>query len=169
MEEENIPDFNSASVFIKGFQIVLVFFMVATVTLVLMQVFSRYVIEKNIKGVEELARLTLVWGCFLGSGYAALYNKHIVVDLIHDKTSARTSRILKIISIIVLIFVSGIMSVEGMAYVIKRWEYPDYSITLLFPRSLYYLPLPICGIIVFIHNIKELFLSLRGKKGVVES
>lgn len=164
------PDnsFSDASVPMKIFQIVLVLLLLATVVLVLMQVFARYVLQQNIKGVEELARLTLVWGGFLGAGYALLMNKHMKVDFIVLKMKPKSQTIMKALNDSVLLIVGLIMVKSGMDFVIKKWVYPDLSITLLFPRSLYYLPIPCLGIILVFNSLKEFFITIFRKREAAE-
>lgn len=142
---------------------VLVLLLSATVILILLQVFSRYVIQTNIKGVEELARLSIVWGSFLGVAYAALKNEHIRVDMIFNKTSDRGKKLLNITSCIILVISGTVMTFSGAEYVIRHWTYPDLSTSLLYPRSLYYLPVPICGLILALKSLAD-FVQLTVKR-----
>jgi len=138
--------------------------LVVTVLLVLVQIFSRYVIQQNVKGIEEVARLTLVWGCFIGAGYCVIHDKHINIDFIVTRFPPPLRKAVEVISILILLVVSGVMIGAGTAFVIKRWAFPDYSTSLLFPRSLYWLPVPVCGLIVFV-NAASRAVSFVGRGG----
>ncbi len=149
----------------KIFRAVLIILLVSTVVLVLIQVFSRYVVQKNVRGVEELARLTLVWGCFMGTAYAVLSKENITVDVL-DFKSPRVTAGITLLTIAVMIFVGSVMVGPGILYVRKYWVFPDYSTATLMPRSLFYLPVPVCGLFVLGKNLSDLVAFIkRGKTG----
>ncbi|GAB4364804.1 MAG: hypothetical protein Kow009_01540 [Spirochaetales bacterium] len=135
------------SVLMHGLEILMEALLLATLLLVLLQVFSRYVIQTSLKGLEELARLTLVWGAFLGAGYCSLNGRHIFVSILLEKLPPKGVKIIELLIQIVLLVVGIVMILAGTSFVVKKWVFPDYSTILLFPRSLYWLPVPLCGLI----------------------
>jgi TRAP-type C4-dicarboxylate transport system permease small subunit len=160
MKNEN----NQGNVFLRFFQIILVILLLATVVLTLAQVFSRYVIQQNARGVEELARLSVVWISFLGASYAYIFEELITVDILTTRISnKKVLKALRLGIIIIVILVSLIMMYNGMSYVLRYWVFPDLSTSLLLPRSLFFLPIPISGIILFFASIVKIVETLKNK------
>lgn len=145
-----------------AFQTVLAFLLLAIVVLALIQVFFRYVIERNAKGVEELARLAVVWLSFLGGGYACIREKLITVDFLRAKL--KNPKALKALDLFVLACMSVVgfmMMYHGMKYVVRYWTFPDLSTSLLFPRSLFFLPIPVSGTMILVKCICSIVGTLR--------
>jgi TRAP-type C4-dicarboxylate transport system permease small subunit len=147
-----------------AFQVVLAGLLVAIVVLALVQVFFRYIVEKNAKGVEELARLSVVWMSFLGGAYAYFNDKIITVDFLREKIkSAKVLKLLDLFILLCVLLVSFIMVFDGTKYVIRYWTYPDLSTSLLFPRSLFFLPIPLSGILFFAKGCVNVVRTLKGR------
>lgn len=131
------------------------------VLMVLMQVISRYIVHEYFQGIEELARLAFVWACFLGIGLGVIKNEHVAVDILTAKIPKRFSTFQKLFLLVMIEVVSIIMIVEGIRLTLHVWTFPDYSTALFYPRSLFYLPVPITGLIIFIHTTGQLFIRKK--------
>lgn len=123
--------------------------LVSMIGLILVQVFSRYVLEISISGIEELARLAFVWGCFLGIGLSSIRDDHIRVEILLTKVPKSYEKIMRFVSYLMILFTSAVMIVVGTRFVVNKWIFPDYSTILLYPRALFWLPVPISGAIIF--------------------
>lgn len=53
--------------------------------LLMVQVFSRYVLSHPLFWVEEVARLTMIWMVLVGIGYALSTNTHLTVTAVTDR------------------------------------------------------------------------------------
>lgn len=53
--------------------------------LVLIQVFSRYILNSPVAFTEELVRYSLIWTGFIGAAYAFSTREHMSLTLIRDK------------------------------------------------------------------------------------
>jgi TRAP-type C4-dicarboxylate transport system permease small subunit len=133
----------------KTLEYLLLFLLVSIIGLILLQVFSRYVLEMSISGIEELARLAFVWGCFIGIGLSSVRNDHIRVEILLTKVPVRWKKTMMFVSYIMILFISAIMVIVGIRFVMNKWIFPDYSTILLYPRALFWLPVPISGAIIF--------------------
>ncbi|MBN1835542.1 MAG: TRAP transporter small permease subunit [Spirochaetales bacterium] len=131
------------------------------VAFVLLQVFSRYVLQLPIHGIEELARLVFVWACFCGAALATLRQENIAVTFLAEKTSHTAQHWIGLGVALVVAAVGGIMTLKGTTYVIDKWVYPDYNIALLYPRSLFWLPVPFAGVIMLAKSLSLIFQHLR--------
>ena len=56
--------------------------------LVLIQVFSRYVLNSPVAFTEELVRYSLIWTGFIGAAYAFSTREHMSLTLVRDKFTA---------------------------------------------------------------------------------
>ena len=140
-----------------------VLFIAVIVIFVLLQVFSRYVLQLPIQGIEELARLMFVWACFCGAALACLRQENITVTFLIDKIPPAARKWIKLLLSLLIAAMSAIMTVRGTGYVIEKWMYPDYSTALLYPRSLFWVPVPFAGFIMLLkslHLIIERFILI---------
>jgi TRAP-type C4-dicarboxylate transport system permease small subunit len=143
------------SIFKKFLEFSLIILISIVVLLVLVQVFSRYLIQLPFIGLEELARLVFVWACFLGTSLGVIRSRHISIEVLLRVLPSRVSQFFSFITAIMILIVSAVMVFYGLEFVISKWSYPDYSTALLYPRSLFYLPVPLSGGIIFFYTIKQ--------------
>ena len=57
--------------------------------LVLIQVFSRYVLNSPVAFTEELVRYSLIWTGFIGAAYAFSTREHMFLTLVRDKFTGK--------------------------------------------------------------------------------
>ena len=146
---------DSGSIFEKFLEYSLVILISIVVLLVLVQVFSRYLIQLPFIGLEELARLVFVWACFLGTSLGVIRSRHISIEVLLRVLPSRMSQFFSVITALMILIVSAVMVFYGLEFVINKWSYPDYSTALFYPRSLFYLPVPLSGAIIFFYTIKQ--------------
>ena len=79
--------------------------------LVLIQVFSRYVLNSPVAFTEELVRYSLIWTGFIGAAYAFSTREHMSLTLVRDKFTgkAHTALLVAIDSLILLLAEMGVM------------------------------------------------------------
>jgi TRAP-type C4-dicarboxylate transport system permease small subunit len=145
----------SKSIFEKFLEHLLLVLIALVIILVLVQVFSRYVVQLPFIGIEELARLVFVWACFLGTGLGVIRGRHVSIEFIIRVLPPGMAKFLSIITSVMILITSSIMVTHGSYFVINRWSFPDYSTALLYPRSLFYVPVPLSGAIIFIYTLKQ--------------
>lgn len=147
--------------FIKSIEWTLVFSLVLIVTLVLLEVFFRYVLKLSLKGIEEICRLAFVWACFIGISYCTVRKRQIEVNALPNKLPPRVLGWINFFKQVIICVVSLVMVIVGWQFVVSTWRYPDYTTTLLYPRSLFWLPIPVSGLIILINAVKTLVLQVR--------
>jgi len=128
---------------------------------VLLQVFSRYLLQLPIHGIEELARLLFVWACFSGAALATLRHENISVSFLAEKASPGAQNWIALGVALIVAALSGVMTVKGTTYVIDKWVFHDYNIALLYPRSLFWLPVPFAGLIMLAKSVSVVAQRLR--------
>ena len=72
--------------------------------LVLIQVFSRYVLNSPVAFTEELVRYSLIWTGFIGAAYAFSTREHMSLTIVRDKFTgkAHTALLVAIDALILL-------------------------------------------------------------------
>ena len=79
--------------------------------LVLIQVFSRYILNSPVAFTEELVRYSLIWTGFIGAAYAFSTREHMSLTLVRDKFTgkAHTALLVAIDGLILLLAEMGVM------------------------------------------------------------
>ena len=149
------------NIFEKCLEYTLFLFLSIIILLVLIQILSRYLIQLPFVGVEELGRLFFVWACFIGAAWGVVKEKHINVEALKAVLPQKIRCLFSIICSLMVLCVSGVMVVYGTLFVLEGWTYPDYTTALFYPRSLFYLPVPISGIIMFGYTLKQTGVLLK--------
>ena len=136
----------------KSLEYSLVVLISLIVLLILVQVVSRYLIQLPFVGLEELARLLFVWACFMGTSLGVIRYRHISIDILVSALPDKYKTALQFLTSLIILVISFVMVFYGTHFVIKKWMFPDYSTALYYPRSLFYVPVPISGLIIFIYT-----------------
>lgn len=100
--------------------------------LVLIQVFSRYVLNSPVAFTEELVRYSLIWTGFIGAAYAFSTREHMSLTLVRDKFTgkAHTALLVAIDGLILLmaifVFRSAASSWPSLPAASSRrcWAFP---------------------------------------------
>ena len=80
--------------------------------LVLIQVFSRYILNSPVAFTEELVRYSLIWTGFIGAAYAFSTREHMSLTLIRDKFTGKAHTALLVV-IDGLILLMAILAIVG--------------------------------------------------------
>ena len=113
--------------------------------LVLIQVFSRYVLNSPVAFTEELVRYSLIWTGFIGAAYAFSTREHMSLTLVRDKFTGKAHTAL-------------LVAIDGL--ILLR----EFSALLGIPRSLVYSIAPISGIFIIIAQIINIYEDITGEK-----
>lgn len=132
----------------------IVFFIVMTIATVI-QVISRHTMKYSFSWTEEVARFTFIWVNMLGACIGIKYGTHATVSFVHELVPKKVSKILKIIVDLLITFGCVLMITEGMRIVSVTANQPSPAIRL--PMSFIYISVPICGVIMLIHVLSNLF------------
>jgi len=97
----------------RGVAVVL---LVATFTVILLQVFTRYVLGDPLSWTEELARFLLVWLAFVAAGYCTAERLHISVDLLLARLGRRAGAVVDTFANVAVVVAAGALAVAGAAF-----------------------------------------------------
>jgi TRAP-type C4-dicarboxylate transport system permease small subunit len=129
------------------------------VLITLWQVFSRYLLNSPLAWSDEVAQLLLVWAAFLGSAVGIKRNAHLRIDFAATILPVGAQRF-------VVLFVNALVLFVAVCMVLYGWEFyqktgNDTSTSLGFSRNLFYLPIPISGVLMILFLVPATIASFR--------
>ena len=133
----------------------------ATLILSFVQVVARYIFLLSTPWSEELARLFFVWGVFLGAAVGVKRNLHTRVDFIFQRLSARASAWLLAGMDLLVAGMAVVMIAHGSQLIYSTRT--DFSTSLGYPRNLFYVPVPISGLLMLWYLIPGMIRLLAGR------
>lgn len=142
----------------------LIVMMIAIVTTVSWQVFSRFILQSPSSFTEELARYLLIWIGILGAAYAYKTRAHLGLDLVLEKSPEHLKKPIQIvIEIAVITFASTIMIYGGLSLVSLTLELKQISAALGIQVGIVYSVIPLSGGLITLFALENLFSLVRPK------
>jgi TRAP-type C4-dicarboxylate transport system permease small subunit len=123
--------------------------------LVLGQVVTRYVLEDTPAFLPELATYCLIWTACLGSSLAFRYRKHVAMELLAGRFSARGEKILAWINVLALVVFLSVFFYSSLVFALDMWE--QHSATMDFSMTYPALGVPI-GTVLMIIQVIDAFI-----------
>ena len=134
--------------------------------LVLIQVFSRYILNSPVAFTEELVRYSLIWTGFIGAAYAFSTREHMSLTLIRDKFTGKAhTALLVVIDGLILLMAIFVFTIGGFKLAVSASR--EFSALLGIPRSLVYSIAPVSGVFIVLAQIINIYEDITG--GKVES
>lgn len=140
--------------------VVLLVFMTS---LVLWQVFTRYVLGKPAAFTEELVKYSLMWTAFIGAAYAFFTRDHMSLTIIKDKLTGNKRKILLLVIDVLILLLAVFVFVIG-GFKLAMSARAEYSALLGIPRTLVYAVSPVSGIFIVVAQIINIYEDLTGVK-----
>ena len=131
--------------------------------LVLIQVFSRYILNSPVAFTEELVRYSLIWTGFIGAAYAFSTREHMSLTLIRDKFTGKAhTALLVVIDGLILLMAIFVFTIGGFMLAVSASR--EFSALLGIPRSLVYSIAPISGVFIVLAQIINIYEDVAGEK-----
>lgn len=131
--------------------------------LVLIQVFSRYILNSPVAFTEELVRYSLIWTGFIGAAYAFSTREHMSLTLIRDKFTGKAhTALLVVIDGLILLMAIFVFTIGGFKLAVSASR--EFSALLGIPRSLVYSIAPISGVFIVLAQIINIYGDVTGEK-----
>ena len=131
--------------------------------LVLIQVFSRYILNSPVAFTEELVRYSLIWTGFIGATYAFSTREHMSLTLIRDKFTGKAhTALLVVIDGLILLMAIFVFTIGGFKLAVSASR--EFSALLGIPRSLVYSIAPISGVFIVLAQIINIYEDVTGEK-----
>jgi TRAP-type C4-dicarboxylate transport system permease small subunit len=142
---------------------------VVLVVVVLWGVFTRHVMQDQVRWSEELARLLLVWISFLGGAIAYIDDKHLGVDLFVSRLDPAAASVAAIFChLLVLGFGLFVMGVGGTRIVMDRFDSGQLLPALQLNRAWFYLAIPVSGWLISLFAVGNLIAFSRRNNSASE-
>jgi TRAP-type C4-dicarboxylate transport system permease small subunit len=136
----------------------LIFAMSAILLTVIWQVISRFILKDPASVTEELSRFILIWVGILGAAYAYRKKSHLGFNLIVDRQTKATRRmLLTIVEILVITFSALALIVGGKELVVITLELDQISASLGIHMGLVYTVLPISGALFVFYSLINIY------------
>lgn len=133
------------------------------VVCVVVQVFSRYVMNAPSTLTDELARFLFIWVGLMGAAYALGQKRHLAIDLLVMKleNKPRQLNFLKLlISVISMAFAAIIMVYGGGSLMLKTLATGQISPSLGIEMGIVYAAIPLSGCFMLIYLFAEFLQQL---------
>lgn len=142
----------------KGILIVLLSVMMV---LGLMQIFSRFVIQKPITWSEAMLTYMFVWSSYVAVSLGVHENTHFSVDVVVRKLSPRWQYFLSLICGFLLAGFSIFLIIFG--FYLVDFNKDQLMPAMPFAMSWPYMALPVCGVFSLVHSVHQMYeLISRG-------
>ncbi len=140
--------------------------LVFTTIVVLLAVYSRYIIVSPIPWTEEIGRNGFIWLSFLGIALAERFNMHFSITYFIGKTSGPVQRWIGIATEILILYAMVVVLQEGFRYV--QQGKAQLSPILEWQESIVYVALPVSVLLTLYYRLKRVIplyiQSFRGEK-----
>jgi TRAP-type C4-dicarboxylate transport system permease small subunit len=124
---------------------------------VLWQVFSRYFLGAPSSFTDELARYLMIWIGILGAAYVSGRNKHVAIDVLPSRLSAKTQKKLRlVVRILIILFCLLALVIGGFRLVYVTYVLDQFSPALQVPLAVVYMVIPISGLLVIYYKISDI-------------
>ncbi|MCC8180075.1 MAG: TRAP transporter small permease, partial [Planctomycetes bacterium] len=134
-------------------------FFVLMIAVMLLQVFTRYVINKPIAWTEETSRFSYIWAIFLGAIIAQREKAHMTVTILVDKLPGRLRRAQQVFADCFSMAVLGVV-LYGTILQMRR-SYGILASTIDISYTYIYLPLAIGAGSMILLLVGSLVRNLR--------
>ena len=110
---------------------------------------------------DEIVELLFAWMVFIGAAELCRQKKHFIVDLIPNMIAGtRTGHVLGIVIQLLALTFLLVFTYEGALLAIQA---TDRSPVFEYPKTLWYMSIPISGIIMVGYTIRDLWVLFRGR------
>ena len=99
-------------------------FIIATTTLVMINVLLRYFFHTGLYWTEEVATTCFVWSVFIGSAAAYRSRAHVGVDMIVNFFKPRPRKVIRIVVDVILLFITGYITYISVIYISLSYRKP---------------------------------------------
>lgn len=134
--------------------------LIVMTTLVLWQVFTRYILNNPSTFTEELVIIILIWTSFLGTAFAFGTRQHMALIFLKEKLHGKKRIMLEVfIDLLVLLFAVIILIFGGKA--ITEGVFSIKTPILGISRGLIYISTVVSGIIITFYQIVNILEDLK--------
>ena len=138
----------------KVFYVFATFTFAVLLAILLINVFSRNLLDGSIAEIEEGSRFIFTWMMFLGISIGVYYKKHLGVEFLVDLYPKKFRRVIGFISDILMIILFVVLTIYGFKYANSTMKM--LSPIMSIPYGLVYLCVPLCGVFSVFYTISKI-------------
>ena len=121
---------------------------------VIIQVFTRYVLNDPAIFTEEASRIAIIWLSLLGTAYACGRMEHMAYTMFPEKLKDGTLLAhMRSVAVVILFFALGVMVYGGGRLALRALEFNQLSATLALPMGYVYLCIPLSGALIVFYEL----------------
>ena len=139
-------------------QAVVILFLVILLVVLAAQILSRFLPFNMMSWTDEAVQFLFVWFVFLGGALLVYRNDHLYIDLLEGKLTGRWKRMQRAIVLLSVVSFGAFLTYAG--YDLSVRTIGKYSPILLLPYSLWYLAIPLCGLLIVFFTVVRLWEML---------
>jgi TRAP-type C4-dicarboxylate transport system permease small subunit len=140
---------------------------VVLLALILLQVFTRYVMHAALPWTEEVARMVLIWTVMLGAAIAMERKQHYVINVLSDRFRGSVQR-----TVLIATNLLGVVFLVALVYYGAQYMFANMMTTYVstqVSRGWVYLALPVGATIMagslLVHSIEAWFGRVADARG----
>jgi C4-dicarboxylate transporter, DctQ subunit len=134
----------------------------AMVTIIILQVFQRYILQHSLDWPEELARYLFVFAVYIGSSFAASEKRHLEVTIVRTVFGLKIGHYFTLVAYFITVVFCCIMFFWGISMVQFVADSNQVAPALQFPMWIAYSCIPLGFFLMTIRTIivlKDIVLS----------
>lgn len=135
--------------------------LMATISIVTLQIFSRYIINHSIPWSEELTRYIFIWQIWLGASYSLGQGRHIKVDVVYFYLSPLLKKVVGLIANLIFLLFCIFLTISGSSLVLKLLNQNSLSPAMEIPIYFVYACLPISNFIMSLRIVKQTIIIFK--------
>ncbi len=136
----------------------------AMVALTCWQVFTRYILRTPSTWSEELVSYLFAWMALLGASIVVGERGHMNIPILVDRMGAGVRKALNIFAEVVACIFAAVILVYG-GIQITGLAMGQMTSSLGIPIGIFYIVLPLCGVINIVYTILNIIGILKGEIG----
>ncbi len=136
---------------------------VAMVVLTCWQVFTRYVLKNPSSWSEELVSYLFAWMALLGASVVTGERGHMNIPVVVEKMGAGAQKFFNIFAEVIAFLFSAIILTYGGVQ-ITNLAMGQLTSSLGVPVGVFYIVLPLCGVLNMIYAVLNIADILKGKE-----
>lgn len=133
--------------------------------IVMTQIVTRYLFGYSISWAEEISKMLMVWGALLVAAVIEYEDRHLRVSFLLFRLNDKVHVIVKMVFQVIIAGFALLLLITGIIYTMDNANVllPASGLT----RFWLYLPMPICGALIFFHSITLFIKGIYQYKGEV--
>jgi TRAP-type C4-dicarboxylate transport system permease small subunit len=139
----------------RGTIIAVLIIAVSLVVCLLVSIFFRYIIGYALSFPEELSMLLFAWLVLLAGSLGVREDFHVRLTIITKKLPSIIQKLLTFLITAGIMVFGGVLVYSGQGLVARTVG--NLSATIGYPIEILYYPAPVCGVLIILHSLSNLF------------